>query len=200
MNIAIIPARGGSKRIKNKNIKIFCGKPMISYPIQEAKNTKLFDKIIVSTGAAKIKKISEKFGAEVLFIRPKNLSDDFTPTGEVISHAVNWLKHKKFNPKNICCIYPTAPLMKSYHLINSFKLFKKLKKDFVFAVSKFSYPVQRGFFVDKKGTIKMIDSKNYKKRSQDLKEVYHDAGQFYWGSCNGWIKKKRCLISTPQYI
>jgi len=191
MNIAIIPARGGSKRIKNKNIKIFCGKPMISYSINEAKKTKLFDKIIVSTDSSKIKKISEKFGAEVPFVRPKNLSDDFTPTADVMFHAVKWLKEKKLNPKNICCIYPTAPLMKSYHLINSYRLFKKRKKDFIFAASKFSYPIQRGFYVNEKGSIKMVDCKNYKKRSQDLKEVYHDAGQFYWGSFDGWVKKKK---------
>ena len=123
MNIAIIPARAGSKRIKNKNIKLFCGKPIIYYSIIAAKKSNIFNKIIVSTDSLKIKKISEKYGADVPFIRPKNLSDDFTSTMDVVKHSI---KEMSYNPKNlnICCIYPTAPLIKQDDLIKSYKNFQ----------------------------------------------------------------------------
>tara|TARA_B110000483_G_scaffold218511_1_gene271912 strand:+ start:769 stop:1470 length:702 start_codon:yes stop_codon:yes gene_type:complete len=191
MNIAIIPARGGSKRIKNKNTKFFCGKPIIYYSIKAAIDSKIFDKIIVSTDSSKVEKIAKNFGAEIPFKRPSSLSGDYTTTGEVIYHSIKYLERNYIKPKNICCIYPTAPLVKSHDLISSFKLFKLRKKDFVFAATKFDYPVQRGFYIDNKNTISMVNKKNYNKRSQDLKDVYHDAGQFYWGSYNGWIEKKR---------
>lgn len=190
MNIAIIPARSGSKRIKNKNIKLFCGKPIIYYSINEAKKSKIFQKIIVSTDSEKIKKISEKYGAEVPFLRPKYLSDDYTSTIDVIKHALKELSYIK-NNFNICCLYPTAPLVKKEDLIKSIKKFLSKKYNFLFSGSKFTYPVQRGLYLNKDGYIEMINKKNYKKRSQDLKSVFHDAGQFYWGTKKTWITKKK---------
>ena len=189
MNIAIIPARAGSKRIKNKNIKMFCGKPVIYYSILAAKKSNIFSKIIVSTDSIKIKQIAEKYGADVPFIRPKNLSDDFSSTMEVIKHSIKELSfHKK--KINICCIYPTAPLIKKDDLIKSYKIFNTNKFKFLFSASKFSYPIQRSFYLDKKNYIKMVNKQNYNKRSQDLKITYHDAGQFYWGSGKSWLNEK----------
>ena len=191
MNIAIIPARGGSERIKNKNIKIFKGKPIIYYSIKAAINADIFDKIIVSTDSKKIKKIANKFGAETPFTRPRFLSGNFVSTVEVVSHAVKWVEKNYKKPKYVCCIYPTAPLIMSSDLIKSYKRILSKKIDFVFSASKFTYPVQRGFYLNNNDSIKMINKKNYLKRSQDLEETYHDAGQFYWGHYLSWIKKKK---------
>ncbi len=190
MNIAIIPARGGSKRIKNKNIKLFCGKPIIYYTIKAARNSKIFNKIIVSTDSFKIKKISEKYGAEVPFIRPSTLSDDFTSTIDVIKHAIKTISNIDNKKINICCIYPTSPLIRKNDLVNSYKKFSKKKYSFFFSAAKFNYPVQRGFFLNKKNYIRVLNKKNYKKRSQDLKQIFHDAGQFYWATNKTWINKK----------
>ena len=190
MIIAVIPARGGSKRIKKKNIKMFLGKPIISYSIKTAIRSNIFDKVIVSTDCKKTMRIAKKYGAEVLFKRPKFLSGDYVGTREVISHAAGWFNKNILKPKLICCLYPTAPLLKISDLKNSFKIINSNKWRYVFAASKFSYPIQRGFYLDKSKKIKMFDAKNYKKRSQDLKEVYHDAGQFYWGSYNSWQSKE----------
>ncbi len=195
MNIAIIPARAGSKRIKNKNIKLFCGKPIIYYSIIAARKSNIFNHIIVSTDSPKIKKISEKYGADVPFIRPKNLSDDFTSTMDVVKHSIKEISYNTKN-LNICCIYPTAPLIKKDDLIKSYKNFQSNKCKFIFSASKFSYPTQRGFYLSKKNFIKMVNKKNYSKRSQDLKATYHDAGQFYWGSYKSWLNEK--LIFTNK--
>ena len=144
MNIAIIPARGGSKRIKGKNIKKFLGKPIISYAIKCAKKAKIFDKIIVSSDNEEIIKVANKFGAETPFVRPKNISKDSTPTIDVIKHAIKWIQKNGNKPKFICCIYATTPLMKPEDLKNSFKAINN--KSFVIAASKYSYPVQKSFY------------------------------------------------------
>ena len=197
--IAIIPARSGSKRIKNKNIKKFNKKPIIYWSIKSAINSKLFDTVIVSTDSKKIKKIAEKYGAKVPFIRPKNLSGDFIPTRDVIKHALNYLKKNLKKTNDFCCIYPTAPLLEKNTLIKSYKIFNKFKKKkYIFSAVKFSYPVQRGFYITKKNKIKPMFKKNFKKRSQDLKNIYHDAGQFYMGTV-GMIKKKINIFSNEAY-
>jgi len=190
MKLAIIPARSGSKRIKNKNIKKFLGKPIISYSIEQIKKSKIFDKIIVSTDSDNIAKISEKYGAEILFKRPKNISNDHANTRDVIAHTIKWVEKNITKPTSICCIYPTAPLLQASDLINSYKLFKTKKWDYVFSATEFSYPIQRAFYQNENGGIKMFQKKNYLKRSQDLKKSYHDAGQFYWGKYDAWLSKK----------
>lgn len=125
--LAVIPARAGSKRIKNKNIKIFNGKPMIYWPIKELKKTKIFDKILVSTDSLRIKKYAETLKVDVPFLRPKKISDDFSPTIDVINHAIKWLRDKGFYYDYICCVYPTAVLMKKKFILDTFKLIKKKK-------------------------------------------------------------------------
>ena len=190
MNIAIIPARGGSKRIPRKNIKIFNGKPLIYWSIKTAINSKIFDRVIVSTDDKEIAEISQKFGAEIPYIRPSNISDDFTPTREVVLHLINWFKEKKIKLDNICCIYATSPFIKEQNLKEAYKILKLLDQDnYVFSATTFPFPIQRAITIDKKGFSKMINPENFNSRSQDLIETYHDAGQFYLASCQTWINK-----------
>ena len=181
MNVAIIPARGGSKRIPKKNIKDFCGNPMISYPIKVALKSKIFQRVIVSTDDNEIAKVSESFGAEVPFIRPKNISDDFATTGDVMSHAAKWLKENANHLASVCCIYATAPFIKKDDLIKAYNLFKENKWSFVFSATSFPFPIQRAIKLNEEGGIKMFQPEHFESRSQDLTESYHDAGQFYFG-------------------
>jgi pseudaminic acid cytidylyltransferase len=189
MKIAVIPARIGSKRIKKKNIKIFNGKPLIYYSIEAAKKTKIFDKIYVSTDSEEIKKISKKLGAEVPFVRPKKLSDDFTSTKDVIKHTIRWCLANKINPKYVCCIYPTAPFINYKNIIKSYKLLKKNNYNFIFSASKFQSSVFRSFYMEEK-KLKKVFPKFSNYRSQKLQNCYYDAGQFYWGSVKSWIQKE----------
>ena len=190
MNIAIIPARFGSKRIKQKNIKVFCGKPIIFWSIRAALKTKIFDKIIVSTDSKKIANIAKKYKAEVPFFRSKRLSGDHAGTTEVIADAIKQLEKKNIIPKFVCCIYPTAPLIKSDDIIKAFNIINKKNWNFVFSATEYENPVRRGFEKGSRGETKMLFPKDYSKRSQDLKSVYYDSAQFYWGRKNAWLEKK----------
>lgn len=188
MNLAIIPARLGSKRLPKKNIKKFYNKPIISYSIEAAKKTKLFDKIIVSTESMKLKKISEHYGAQVPFLRPKKIADDKSHFNEAIIYTIEELKKLKQYYKNICCIYPTSPLIDYKDISNGFKILKS-SKSYVFSACKYISSPQRSFYFKNKN-LKPLMPGNYSKRSQDLKDVYHDAGQFYWGSQKTWLNEK----------
>ena len=191
MIVAIIPARSGSIRIKNKNIKNFLKKPMISYAIKSAKKSKLFDKIVVSTDSNYIGSISKKNEADVFIKRPKKLSGNKTSTRAVILHAINWLRKNYKTPTFICCIYPATPLLSYLDIVKSYKIIKSNKSyDYVFAAIKNSFPLERCFSLHKNGGVKMFNKKNYFKNSQDFKGTYRDAGQFYWGTCGSWINKK----------
>ena len=189
MKIAILPARAGSKRVKNKNILNIYGKPMIHRTIDLLKKSKIFDMIIVSSDSKKIQSISKKAGAKVLFTRPKNLANDFVGTFEVINHSINFLKNMNIFPKYICCVYPTSIMLKPSDIQNSFKKIKEKKWDFALSITDFGHPPQRGFYI-KEHSLRVINKKFYKKRTQDLKKIYHDAGQFYWGKTDSWLKKK----------
>ena len=204
-NIVIIPARGGSKRIPKKNIKDFLGKPIIAYSIEMAINCKLFSRVIVSTDDEEIKDVVLKYGAEVPFIRPKNIADDFTGTHEVIGHAVEYLENTGETMDYVCCIYPTAPLIQKDDLIKGFKLIQTNKWNSVMAATNFSYPIFRSFKNLPNGGLKMIFPEHYNSRSQDLPEVYHDAGLFYWAKPKVWKKKpqwyneKNSIVKIPNY-
>ena len=201
MNIAIIPARGGSKRIPNKNIKDFCGKPIIYYSINNAIKSKIFDKIFVSTDSSKIADISVSYGAEAPFIRPKKISDDYASTLDVMAHASSWAKNKFKNIKSICCIYATAPLLRIDDLIFGYNSFLKDNWNYVISITDFSYPIDRALLKNNDESIEMFDSKNFNKRSQDLRAAFHDAGQFYIGKTDAWIKRKFCSKDIQkQYI
>lgn len=188
MNIAIIPARQGSKRIKGKNIKNFLGKPIISYAIKQAIKSKLFKYIIVSTDSSKIKKISERYGAKVFFQRPKIISNDKAKTQEVIIHSLDWFKKRNIQFNYVCCIYPTSVLIQSNDLKKSFKLMKKNKNSFVMSAQKYSNQIERSFRILNKKIV-LTNKKKFFENSQNLREFYHDAGQFYWGRPQTWYSK-----------
>ena len=197
MIIAIIPARKGSKRILNKNIKKFNGKPIISYSIQTALKSNLFDEIIVSTDSSKIAKISKYYGATVPFKRPKILSNNSTTTHSVIKHAIKKMILNKKHPKYICCLYPTSPLITEDDLKESFKLLKKYKPEFVFAASKCDANTTRSFTIKKNKKIeRFIFKKNNMVNSQKLLELYCDAGQFYWGTISSWLNNDYCIVKN----
>ncbi len=179
-SIAIIPARGGSKRIPRKNIKEFYGKPLIAYSIQVALESKLFDKIIVSTDDEEIANIAKEYGADIPFIRPRELSDDFTGTQDVINHAINYLKEQGEEFDYACTIYATAPLLQSKYLIESFNKLKESDAINAFSSTSMPFPIQRTFKLDNNGRCEMFTPEHYMTRSQDLEEAYQDAGQFYW--------------------
>ena len=178
--LAIIPARGGSKRIPGKNIKNFLGKPIIAYSIETALQSKLFNEVMVSTDSDEIAEIAKQYGAKVPFMRSSKNSDDHASTMDVIFEVLDSYKKEGKEFKYICCIYPTAPLMQNNHLQKGFVKLEKKKFSIVYPVVSFSYPVWRGLTVDKDGTTKMLWPEYESTRSQDLKIVYHDVGQWYW--------------------
>jgi pseudaminic acid cytidylyltransferase len=190
MNVAIIPARIGSQRILKKNIKKFYGKPIISYPIQIANESKNIEKVIVSTDSEEIKKIAIDSGAIVPFLRPKNLSDGVTPTKPVISHAVNFLIKNGWSLNNVCCIYPCSPLLLSEHLDFVYNRLINSDESFAYPVLKYSHPIQRALIKDTNNKVRFLNPQNELKRTQDFKETFHDAGQFYWGKKDAWISNK----------
>ncbi len=187
MNVAVIPARGGSKRILRKNIKQFYGKPMISWPIEVVKQSQLFDHILVSTDDDEIKKVSKSLGAEVPFIRPSELSDDFTGTKEVIAHAISWMHEQGWKPEAVCCIYATSVFLTVDDLKKGFDALFAGNWSYAFSVTDFEYPIFRSFKEHSDGGVEMFFPAYYEKRSQDLPVVLHDAAQFYWGKPDAWL-------------
>jgi len=178
--IAIIPARGGSKRIPRKNIKEFFGKPLIAYSIEVALASKLFEKVVVTTDDEEIAKIAKEYGAEVPFLRPKELSDDFTGTVDVIEHAITELESKGEHYEYVCTIYATAPLLQKEYLIEGYEKLKESDAVNAFSATTMPFPIQRTFKLNEDGRCEMFTPEHYMTRSQDLEEAYQDAGQFYW--------------------
>ncbi len=191
MKIAVIPARGGSKRIPRKNIKDFCGKPMIAWAITTALESRLFDHVIVSTDDGEIADIARKWGAETPFVRPVELADDFIPTVPVIAHAVKSCIDNGWPVKYACCIYPCVPFLQNGDLINAFDLAQKKGADFVYPVTEYAHPIQRVMRQLPSGKMQFISPEYELTRTQDLEKSYHDAGQFYWGKASAWINHKK---------
>jgi N-acylneuraminate cytidylyltransferase len=200
LNIAVIPARSGSKRIPKKNIKIFCGKPMIAWSIEEAINSKCFDKVIVSTDCKKIKEVAEQYGAEVPFLRPDILSDDFVPTIPVIQHAIKKLNDLKVDVDNVCCVYATAPFISSSSIAAGLKKLNKNNYDYVFSAATFPSSIHRALSLDSKDIVRMYDLKNISSRSQDISEAWQDVGQFYWGKKEAWLAGKEIFNSYSSIL
>jgi len=199
--ICIIPARKNSKRIKNKNIIKFHGKPLISYAIRNAINSKIFSKVIVSTDSQKIANISKKYGAEVPFLRSKNLSNDETTVTKVLKEILPKFKDLKKN-KYFCCLYPTSPLIKPKDLISAFNKIKKINADALMSITKFNNHPFRSLII-KKNNLRFLWKKNEKKQSQDLPELYHDAGAFYFYKINKFLKGTKLLLpkkTLPYYL
>jgi pseudaminic acid cytidylyltransferase len=204
LNIAVIPARGGSKRIPRKNIKNFHGKPLIAYSIEVAQKSCLFDKIIVSTDDEEIAEVSKKYGAEVPFIRPKELSDDFSGTDVVTKHALQTLSENGENFDFVCTIYATAPFLREEYLQEGLEKLKNSDAINSFSATSFPFSIQRAFkLVD--GRSEMFQPENYSVRSQDLEEAFHDAGQFYWSRVGAssdevLFSKDSIPIILPRYL
>ena len=190
MKIAVIPARGGSKRIPRKNIKFFCGKPMIAWSIEAAHACGLFDHIVVSTDDAEIAEIAKQFGAEVPFVRPAALSDDHTGTSPTIAHAIEWYLHQGGMPDPVCCIYATAPFVMASDLQRGLKTLTDTHSDFAFSVTSYAFPIQRAIRLTAESRVEMLHPESFNARSQDLPEALHDAGQFYWGKASAWLSGK----------
>jgi pseudaminic acid cytidylyltransferase len=207
MNIvAIIPARGGSKRIPNKNIKLFAGQPIISYTIKAAQHADLFDKIIISTDSEKIAKVAESYGAEVPFIRPAELADDYTGTDAVILHALKRLVEDGEKIDYICCIYATAPFIKAEYIIKGYNILRDKNATTSFSVTTYHFPIFRSLKINNQDRLEMFWPEYKETRSQDLPEAYHDAGQFYWAAAKKYLKEKQFYskdavpVILPRYL
>lgn len=180
MNLAIIPARGGSKRIPRKNILDFLGKPIIAYSIEAAISCDLFDEVMVSTDDQEIAEVARKFGATAPFMRSKENSDDFSGPGDVALEVIRYYEKAGKNFDTCCCIYATAPLIQATRLIEGYNLIQNSKFDTVYPVAKFNSPIWRSYKIENNGQLLFNFPENEKKRSQDLPDTFHDAGQFYW--------------------
>ena len=203
--IAIIPARGGSKRIPRKNIKLFHGKPLIGYSIEVALKSNLFDKVIVSTDDEEIAKVAVEYGAEVPFLRPKELSDDYSSSGLAVNHAIDYLSNRGEKYNFVCTIYATAPFLKEKYLIEGFEKLRNSDAHQSFGVTSMSFPIQRTFKITSDKRCKMFFPEYFQTRSQDLEEAYQDAGQFYWENLNNKFSdipfgKDSIPIVLPRYL
>lgn len=187
MKLGVIPARGGSKRIPRKNIRPFCGRPMIVWTIQAAQESGCFDKILVSTDDPEVAEIAQRSGAEVPFVRPASLADDHTGTVPVIAHSIQWHMSNGTVPTEVCCLYATAPFMQPADIRQALTLLKEGNCDYVFPVTAYSFPVQRAVRLTSGDRVQMAYPEHYQTRSQDLETQYHDVGQFYWGTAKTWL-------------
>lgn len=185
--LCVIPARGGSKRIPHKNIKDFCGLPLIAYSIKNALNSGVFDEVIVSTDDEEIAKVAIRYGAKVPFKREANLSDDYATSSDVVRDATIKMGE---DFSEICCLYATAPLLTDAVLTQAYAKFKEQDCEFLFSATEFGFPIQRAIKIAKDGKVSMFFDEYANTRSQDLESAYHDAGQFYFGKREAWLSKK----------
>lgn len=205
MKIAVIPARGGSKRIPRKNIKEFCGKPIIAWSIGTALQSGLFDKVVVSTDDQEIAQIARKWGAETPFMRPAELSNEFVGTTDVVAHALRWAEQEGLNVEAACCIYATAPFVQIADLKLGWDLLTGGDFMFAFPATEFPAPIFRSFKRLDTGGVEMFFPEEFDTRSQDLPVALHDAGQFYWGRSDAWTKGVRlfgrhsCALVIPRW-
>lgn len=204
--VAIIPARGGSKRIPRKNVREFCGKPMIAWSIEAARSSGCFEHIIVSTDDSEVADIAHKNGASVPFMRPAVLSDDYTGTLPVIRHAVEWLSKNGVPVDFACCLYATAPFVTPEVLRKGWELICSSDCSYVFSVTSYASPIQRAIRITDTGRVAMFYPEYFSTRSQDLEEAWHDAGQFYWGAAQAWQEERVVLgkdsvpLKLPRYL
>lgn len=200
MKIAVIPARGGSKRIPRKNIKPFAGKPMIAWSITAALKSNLFDHVIVSTDDPEISAVAKQWGASVPFIRPAELADDFTGTTAVIAHATQWACEQGWSVQQVCCIYATAPFIRISDLCKAQVLLDTGKWAYIFTATDFAAPIFRSFQRLPQGGLEMFFPEHFTTRSQDLPTALHDAGQFYWGTAESWLQALPIFANHSQAL
>lgn len=190
MRLAMIPARGGSKRIPRKNIKAFCGKPMIAWSIEAALASGCFDQVIVSTDDEEIAVVAQEYGAVAPFLRPAELSDDHTGTLPVVRHAIEWYKARGTLLDQVCCLYATAPFVRGEDIQRGLGVLEQTGADYAFSVTSYAFPIQRAIRITEAERVEMFHPEYFNTRSQDLEEAYHDAGQFYWGLASAWSEGK----------
>lgn len=189
--LAVIPARGGSKRIPRKNIKLFCGKPIIAYSIEAALRSGLFEHVIVSTDDTEIAATAMECGAEVPFLRPAHLADDFAGTQAVVRHALEFFTSRQIVFDQVCCVYATAPLLVPETIITGCEILTQNDCAYVVTVAEFRFPAQRALINTEKGNLQALYPEQMIKRSQDLPRTYHDAGQIYWGSWAAFAEDRK---------
>nr|WP_136249835.1 pseudaminic acid cytidylyltransferase [Ningiella ruwaisensis] len=216
MNIAIIPARGGSKRIPRKNIRPFQGKAIIAYPIEAALESGVFSKVYVSSDDEEVGEVAKRYGASLLPLRPAKLSDDHTGTSAVMRYELSNLVKEQTDKSGTslnridycCCIYATTPLLTPDALQKAWEMLQSNQGlDYVFSAARFSFPIQRALLKSENGGVQAFDPQSIKKRSQDLPECFHDAGQFYFGKTDAWLQqnavfseKSEMLILPPHRV
>lgn len=202
MNLALVIARGGSKRIPLKNIKNFMGKPMIYWPIKNALESNLFNQVVVSTEDPEIASISRSFGAETPFIRPLYLADDHSSTISVVKHAIEYFsKSANIHFENICCLYPCSPFVDVEDLAYSLEILKiSPLNSFVYPVTDYPHPIQRALRISSKGMLEFISPEHELSRTQDLEKTYHDCGQFYWGRADTWVHRENLHSDSVGYV
>lgn len=206
MKLAIIPARGGSKRIPHKNIRPFHGRPIIGWSIETAKKSGLFDMVAVSTDDEGIADVARREGATVPFMRPASLADDFSSSDQVVAHAVATLRTNGLHFEDVCCIYATAPFVTVSSLQEASHLLTRRGHGFVVPVTSFEYPIQRALRRGRDGTLSMFQPEYMNTRSQDLEETFHDVGQFYWGKAEAFLldlpmfTDNSVSVKLPRYL
>lgn len=202
MIISVLPARKGSKRIKNKNIKLFNGKAILTYPLKQIIKSKLFSRNYISTDSSKILFMGKKLGFDIISKRKKKFSDDKTGIIKVIRHHIEELRKLNIFPEYICCIFPTAVFFKAEHLIKAFKLLKNNKHiDYVFTAHSIDSSFLRSFVVSKNNQIKKMNfPKYYNQRSQDLEKIYIDSGQFYFARTSTFLREKKVFTNKSKII
>jgi pseudaminic acid cytidylyltransferase len=193
LNIAIIPARGGSKRIPGKNIKNFFGKPVIAHSIQAALASGVFDRVVVSTDSDEIASVAQEYGAEVPFLRPESLSNDYAATAPVIVHAMEWLLSQGIDFKYACCLYAAAPFVQSQFLMQGLDIMGLHNCASCYSVASFPFPIMRGLKINSAECLEMFWPEYEMVRSQELPEAYHDAGQFYW------VEREKFMLEPRLY-
>lgn len=200
--VAVIPARGGSKRIPGKNIREFCGKPILAYSIEAARAAGIFDRIICSTDSDAIARVALDFGAEVPFRRPVELSDDYTGTDAVVIHALETLAEQGWDADIVCCVYATAPLLSADDIRRGYEVLRTTDAVSAFSVTTFAFNIFRALRVNTRERLEMFWAENRMKRSQDLPEAYHDAGQFYWANVSRYLQERTfyCADAAPVHL
>jgi len=191
MRVAVIPARGGSKRIPMKNLRPFAGRPIIAYSVTAAIESGVFDRVVVSTDSEAVAATAEELGAEAPFLRPAELADDHTPTAPVIAHALQWLAGHGCQAEHACCIYATAPFLRPGDLRRGLEILTEHRVSSVVAVTTFAFPIFRAFTIADDGRLEMLWPEHELTRSNDLPEAFHDAGQFYWLEVESFLREPR---------
>ena len=202
MNICVIPARAGSRRIPRKNIKEFNGKPIIAYSIEAALKSNCFSQVIVSTDDNEISEVAKKYGAHVPFVRPDELSNDYVGTIPVIKHTIDWMEDNNNYIENVCCLYATAPFIQSKIISKAYQQLKNSSADYCFSVTSFAFPIQRAIRIVQDNKVDMFYPEHFNTRSQDLEEACHDAGQFYWGKAQAFKAELPLFseVATPYVL